>query len=443
MQDGTGGADLGGEPSSCLPADDQFVGAILHFLLLKQSSWVHRRVETIEVLDEVSVGRRVSIDLTLRSDLDAFSPQGSEAIGMLPLTMLRKRTLRNFDLRDRQGMPLPMLTKEDNARYAAASLIVNAEGILKTALPPDLERALRAIVGDRPPGSTDAFEYLKNRAASPSDPRRAELRTLLAEESFLDHASALSENFVLLAAQELELDRRQLFKLSYEEPSGDEDGLDRAKSMMVRLGWRRKTIVIDVPTVSFSASFHFEVQAPPDLEIDAASLRFEAENEGDEAPAEILDDNRERAHLYAPGVPAGITAQAVIYLRRRRDGYLAAAFLTGLLITALLAAGLARLDQISSPAQSQTAATLLLVVPTLLAAYIVRPGEHRLATRVLLGLRLLVIVEAACAVVATGLLAGGFTGSELKCAWTVDLVVSAVATAALMVGLWLPKATKR
>ena len=72
MQDGTGGADLGGEPSSCLPADDQFVGAILHFLLLKQSSWVHRRVETIEVLDEVSVGRRVSIDLTLRSDLDAF-----------------------------------------------------------------------------------------------------------------------------------------------------------------------------------------------------------------------------------------------------------------------------------------------------------------------------------------------------------------------------------
>ena len=362
---------------------------------------------------------------------------------MLPLTMLRKRTLRNFDLRDRQGMPLPMLTKEDNARYAAASLIVNAEGILETALPPDLERALRAIVGDRPPGSTDAFEYLKNRAASPSDPRRAELRTLLAEESFLDHASALSENFVLLAAQELELDRRQLFKLSYEEPSGDEDGLDRAKSMMVRLGWRRKTIVIDVPTVSFSASFHFEVQAPPDLEIDAASLRFEAENEGDEAPAEILDDNRERAHLYAPGVPAGITAQAVIYLRRRRDGYLAAAFLTGLLITALLAAGLARLDQISSPAQSQTAATLLLVVPTLLAAYIVRPGEHRLATRVLLGLRLLVIVEAACAVVATGLLAGGFTGSELKCAWTVDLVVSAVATAALMVGLWLPKATKR
>jgi hypothetical protein len=444
MPDGIG---VGGEEreqlSSCLPPDDQFVGAVLYELLLDQSTWVHRRVETIEVLDEVSVGRRVSIDLTLGSDLEAFSPPGSETIGMLPLTMLKKRTLRNFDLRDGHGLPMPMLTKGDNARYAAASLIVNAEGILDTALPADLARCLREVVGERPPAENSAFQVLRNRADSPSDPRRAELRTLLDEESFFDHASALAENFVLLAAHELELDRRQLFKLSYEEPAGEVDGLDRTKRTLERLGWSRKGIVITVPTVSLSASFHLEVQAPPDLEIDAARLHFEAEKDGVEPPDDILDDDRERAHLYAPGLATGISAKAVIYLRHRRDGYLAAAFLTGLLITALLAAGLARITQISSPEESQTAATLLLVVPTILAAYIVRPGEHRLATRVLLGLRLFVMIEAACAIVATGLLAGGFSGPELECAWTADLAVSAAATIALLAGLMLPVATKR
>ena len=432
------------QASSCLPADDQLVGAVIHALLLDQPTWVHRRVETIEVLDEVSVRRHVSIDLTPHSDLEAFSPPGSESIGMLPLTILRKRTLRNFDLRDPQGMPMPMLTKDENARYAAASLIVNAEGILGgVALPCELEASLRRVVGERPPEACNEFDSWQRKASSATNPHRAEWRKLVDDESFLDLASSLAENFVLIAVSELEIDRRQLFKLSYEEPSGEEDGLDFLKSALVRFGWRRKGIVIDVPTVSFSASYHLEMQAPPDLEIDAARLRFEAEREEDDAPEDILDDDRERAHLYAPEVGPGVSARAVLYLRRQRDSFLVAAFLTGLLITGLLAGGMARLDQISTPEQSQTAAALLLVVPALLAAYIVRPGEHRLATRILLGLRIFVIVEAACAIVATGLLAGGFKDSFLCWAWTTVLTISAIATVALGSMLVLPRATKR
>jgi hypothetical protein len=431
------------DKSSCLPPREQLVGFTIHALLVEPASWIHRRVETVEVLDHVSARRRVSLDLTVDSEHEAFSPPDARLIGMIPLTLLRKETLRNFDLRDPDGKALPVLTKEENGRYEAASLIFAAEGILGHDLPAEMETSMRRVVVSDLETATAELETWGDLAHRTASSHREDWAALLADDSFVDYALALAENFVLMAVCDLPMDQRMLFKLSYEEPFGEEDGLNPLKSLLIRLGWRRKTIMIEAPTVNFSASYHLEIPAPPDLEIDAARLTFEAPTSA-QLPDEVFDDNRQRAHLYKADIDPEVVGRALIYLRHRRDSYLAAALLTGLLISALIGAALAQLDEIAAkPDHGQTAAAVLLVAPTIMAAYLFRSGEHRLAALSLLGLRAFVLIAAACAIVATALLAGGVHGSALHCAWTADFVVSCMASAGLLLVAVLPLPTRR
>jgi hypothetical protein len=302
---------------------------------------------------------------------------------------------------------------------------------------------MRRVVAGEPEAATAEFDTWRDLAQDNASNHRDDWAALLADDAFVDYALALTGSFVLIAACNLPMDQRMLFKLSYEEPFGEEDGLNPLKQLLVRLGWRRKTVVIEAPTVNFSASYHLEIPAPPDLEIDAARLTFEAPTSA-ELPEEVFDDNRQRAHLYKADIDPEVVGRALIYLRHRRDSYLVAALLTGLLISVLIGAALIRLDEIAAkPEHGQTAAAVLLVAPTIMAAYLFRSGEHRLAALSLFGLRAFVLVAAACAIVATALLAGGVDGSALHCAWQADLVVSCTATAGLLLVAVLPRPTRR
>lgn len=44
---------------------DLFLGGALALLLLEPRKWMHRRVETVSFVDERSLQRRVSVDLTV------------------------------------------------------------------------------------------------------------------------------------------------------------------------------------------------------------------------------------------------------------------------------------------------------------------------------------------------------------------------------------------
>lgn len=153
----------------------------------------------------------------------------------------------------------------------------------------------------------------------------------------------------------------------------------------------------------------------------------------------------QRAHLYAGEVGTEFQAKAVIYLRRQRDAFLRSAFLTALLVCVLLAIGLSRLDDLLGTAhagQGQTAAALLLITPTLLAAYIVRPGEHRLATKILGGVRMLVVGAALCAIVAVGVLAAGYSSCTSRVIWSIDLGLACAIALGLLASLLLPRPTQ-
>lgn len=426
----------------CLPDDDALAGALLYSLLLSPERWTHRRVESIAILDHLSIHRRVSLDLSIPvEDADDL-----KHVGFMPLTFLRKEVLRNFDLRNREGHPVPVINKGPADRATGNALIALAEHILDDPLPEEMTHNLRFVTGAEPHLAHRELEYWRWAASETGHPQAAAWKRLTSAAAFVDFARSLADNFVLLAAMDPATDR-QLVKLSYEERFGDGDGSGSLGDLLTGFGWRRGSLSVAVPAVSFGESYHLEVAAPPDLEIDAAQLRFERAGQNDGlVPESVTDGGRlQRAHLYASGVESEFRGKAFIYFRRQRDAFLWASFLTALLVVALLAVGMTRLDELITAqysSQGETAAALLLITPTLLAAYIVRPGEHRLASKILVGVRCLVVGTAFCAIVAVGVLAAGYNLATSEAIWWVDLGLAICIAAALLASLLLPRPTR-
>jgi hypothetical protein len=144
-------------------------------------------------------------------------------------------------------------------------------------------------------------------------------------------------------------------------------------------------------------------------------------------------------HLYKAGVSGQFVADALIYLRARRAGFLRAAWLTGWLNLGLLVGGLVYLDDITASDNSQTAAALLLLGPTLLAGRLIRPGEHRMVASVLLGVRIMLMFAVLATVVAVGLLAGAAAGVRCE-VWSGATVVAGLVAIGLTISYFRPPA---
>ncbi len=321
-----------------------------------------------------------------------------------------------------------------------------AESVLPDGLPPGIEHHLRFVTYFGPEIARAEFKTWKRFAIDQGEVNCPTWKILMSNRAFVDLANALVDNFPLLLAVRPAISERRLFKFSYEEPFNDEKDLSPREKTAIRFGWKRAPVSVEVPSSSFANSYHLEIAAPRDLEIDVAQLRFRPSNskQTNQAPADLTTGGGQRSHLYAASVGPEFQASAVAFLRRPRDFFLKASFATGFFVTILLGFGMARLGSLLNPEKpdhSQTAAALLLVIPTFLAAYIARPGEHRLASRVLVGVRALVIGSGLCAVVGVGVLASGYRYSEAIWIWRTALAVSILISMGLLCSLLLPRPT--
>jgi len=110
-------------------------------------------------------------------------------------------------------------------------------------------------------------------------------------------------------------------------------------------------------------------------------------------------------------------------------------------VVALLHIGHNQLPKLTGSNLEATAA-LLLALPTILAAYLLRSGEHQLASRLLLGPRLLLLGSAACCFVAAGALAGGFPPKDRDFYWATAADVALGLAIAQSVTYLLPYASQ-
>jgi hypothetical protein len=420
---------------SLLSGDENLTASAVAQLIADMRVWVHRRVEYGVVVDDVAVVRRSSIDFTVPEELNGVViGRALRAAGQpfVPITFLAKERLRNFDLRDANGCPLPMLSRRDNGALATTVLVSQAEAVLQRALPAGMRGPLHYVAEKPGAEAQQALAEWHRNAADPRHPDQAEWAALTARQGFMALAEALVDDFIVCAVMEPLAGNRQIVKLSYERPFDIES--------QRFLAWRWTRLEFDAPQSRLADSYHFELAAPTDMEAGFGALHFEPlAGSQDAMPEDDTDEPQgQRVHLYVSNVPSGVDARAYISLRARREGNLRAAVLTGLLSTALLWAGYLDLDDIADEQQSQVAAALLLLGPTLLAAALVRPGEHHLVTRVFWWVRVLTAGCMLSMLVAVGVLAGA--GAEARdWIWLGAATVCSVCAALLLVAFWAPR----
>lgn len=295
---------------------------------------------------------------------------------------------------------------------------------------------------------------LRNLEANHADVA-AKARALMREEPLRALARKLASDFAVLVPLEGDVFRRRIIKLAYQEPIAHRGDYkqrrwwNRARRACVeRLSWSPKTFAFSRIAAGDAEGHHVELVAPEDMEIVRASFTAyvpkgkAADTEAPAAPAveqpdaEVAEalgadlaelrpaerlvlrkpENPLRAHMNLRKLPPQAYATARVQLRASPSGLLNAATFVAVLIVGVLWWGSYRANSIS---QADAAAAILLAAPTLLAAYIARPGEHELVGVALSGVRLLIAMAGLLMFVAAASLAFGYADEQLGNTWCV------------------------
>lgn len=199
----------GGDPRLAL------AGAELLALIRDWPGWTHRRVEHVTFLEEDLVRRRISVDLTVPER----APQAWNA-RLVPLGLLRKGRLAQFDLRREGGEAVPLLTSAQNGPLstevlvAAAGLVVGEAG----PVPDGLRGSLATIAAGDGAAAVEAW-----RGLGVADDEEDGWREILAADGwFMELALNLAHNFLVVASVEAESGERRVLKMSYVRRLGAE-----------------------------------------------------------------------------------------------------------------------------------------------------------------------------------------------------------------------------
>ena len=424
-----------------LHLSDPRQAVIVHWLLTNPKAWMVRRVEGFRLLDDRTVERRTSLDFQLPASVLGEDLPG--ALRVLPLATLSKRKLSAFDLRDEDGRTLPVLDTRDNGTVATTALHALAETVLgrpahgvTQILLENIARAPRSAAESHRAGmrrtADAAFVQMQVRlwravadAGNGWAPElrayvvfwlglTAEWRALEATPTAQQLMDELAGEFILLTPVAGPVLSRRVLKMSYEETFEDVSGHSPWRWLAVRLGLSSAVIGFVAPGTGRCRSYHAELSAPEDAEllslyVDDGAYRWDYEPASGSEP-------RGRHHVQVSDGNVQEAGQVIAHLRARRPGLLRSALLTCGLAFALLLGGRLSLARISG--EVEATAAILLLVPGVLAAYILRPGEHALVTSLLSGVRAIVLAVASSAVAAAALLVARVNAEALEFVWT-------------------------
>jgi hypothetical protein len=158
--------------------------------------------------------------------------------------------------------------------------------------------------------------------------------------------------------------------------------------------WAYKPIVLDAPGIGHAQSYHLEFEVPPGVQITRAELvdglaYARSDTAGDSSKADAVSQSTQRAHVYTSHVAQERSGLGVFYLRPAV--MTAALSLTLILLCiALSAASAWSAGQDGSKAPSALA-TIFLLVPGGISAYLSAGSEHPFTQRLLFGLRMLAL----------------------------------------------------
>jgi len=405
------------------PADYVEAGSACAELIANPKGWINRRVETVEMLAQEETRRRVSIDFTLSEDQrDRLRTRHGLTV---PISVLSKRPLRNFDLRDEDQGARPILGRADNRTLALTALLSASLDVLGDPRQDDgvdsLTADLRQIVFDDGALALEGLEAFVDAAAS-GDEMRAAVWNDPACRSML---RTLATDYVLFAALPLNGPDRRVIKYSYGEdfPLGPpwQRLADRYRPSEVLRRARypdRTSFLIDCPAAWRAASFHMEIAIPEDLRIASAELvRFplgdggggddgDGGGGGDDEPIADLgepDKDVNRAALYAAAaIEPHDDVRAYVEIYSEREGPATRAALTAIAVAALLWLGWGSGLDASAPG---AAVSLLLAGGAVVSGFAAVTGFHIIVNKILRSRRRALVLVVVCALAASASLA--------------------------------------
>jgi hypothetical protein len=423
-------------------------------LALGFPQWISRRVEQAAYLDDSTVRWRVSVTFVL-PEPEFFGAGISPTLSTgskiyVPLVLLSKRPLTHFHARNEDDRSLPVLATAQNGRLAAAGMSALIWGLAEQRLNRELsDHTLKVI---------DAVVTAPTVTANPivqSALNEGELAEVLSEEDiYRTLMYELSSSFMLMVPLVYEPGRERVIKYAYTAPLPWKRGI-RATAAAFGLADFRADL--DVLALGASASYHIEIEAPPDVRLAAATVvgQYMDRERGKRFPVALdIDGDSPRVNLHAARPSERVlklasetapykevrrprrwckpkpraapessdrvkaAAEALPTLVEADDRGLANVLfrneLSGTFIAAVLVSGLTCLLLWGARTRlldldGQTGAEILLALPILAAGYLTRPGEHAFATRLLLGIRFLALLVGVCALLVAALLGAGVT----------------------------------
>ena len=387
-------------------------------MIESSSQWVHRRVESVEILDERMVRRRVSVDFTPEA------PVGTPAPTHAPIALLAKRTLSRFDLRDEAGASVPLLTREQNAAFSTAHMLVIAEEAIGEAPGEELVSLCWTIARGEPEEAEEAITEI----ATQLEPQ-AQREALRESERFRAATSTFADSFPVIIALR-EPTRRRVIKLAYNHVVGGGPNRRQRLGIDPILAW------FEIPELGDASSRHIEFLGAEGLDAFNAQLIGVAPD-GTFIVSEDADDDDE-PHLSVAKAPLGTRGLAGVFLRASRSGILVGGPLLAALSAAALTGTWFALPQLAGE-NSGGAASILLAVPAALGAYLGARKPHPLEAALLSGPRVLVFLSGMLAFLGAGALALDASVESLRIGLGVLALLSWMPVVGLVLTYLLPR----
>lgn len=429
----------------------QTCGTLLLRQFVNSSSWVVRRVERIAFIDDRTVRRRVSVDYLAPNPAVALQVGRDSRVRVLPLAIMRKKSLVNFDLIRHDEQPISLVGLRENqaltgAIVRAAALAALSANDAAAGLQDSVEDFLEAVASGDQTDLNEAYRSLHR--AGHSD----QLGQLRQDRWFRAVMDRLADSFILLGLDSARCTSRQIIKFAYDEPltmryreagykrltelpnaaphrssAVDEDRAGsvseervpvylegeflspwRKAPLLARLGLTPTLIRFPVSAAELAASFHFEVEAPPEVSIVRGELIAGRPNAVPPEAGSSQENPRPNAHrtkrneaewipsfdaviggyptidLHVADVPYGSLGRAQVALQATPKGWLSTAVLACLVSSATLAIAWA-----AHHARADVGSTLMVTFAAALVAVLARPDPHRMITRLLSSIRLL------------------------------------------------------
>jgi hypothetical protein len=394
-------------------------GRRLLLLLLESSSWVSHRAEHVSFRDDRSVVRRVTVEYFVPEQAPVFREDDGQTYRLVPLSVMRRKTLVNFALRDDGGKSVVMPTLRQNQAITESMLLACAEATLEgvdTAGGQAVAAFVHQVISGDQEALSAAYESLNCGTAAPAVLDLAEQRIFRA---VLDR---LADNFVLWVMIPVGAPRRRKLTFSCDEPLdlhyrkpgykktedtytlGDRLRAWRPRVWCSALGLTTTRIRFPVPAAENAASFHFEIDAPKGVQIVEASLL--AGRPKEKHPSfDHVQGGFPTVGLHVIEVPNGSLSRAQVGLQVLTRGWLTTSTLACWAVLGFLLA-FAMHHAVLSPSKTEDFPVLILVaLAGVVAGAIAQSDAKGLAAYLLRWTRALAIVAAILPLVATTFIA--------------------------------------